>query len=221
MTSTAVLSLHYFPCQDFFKILRTYDRILIEVHEHFRKQSYHNRCYIQAANKVLMLSVPVKSGSQKTEIRKVKIDYQNKWKGVHLRSIRSAYGSAPFFDFLFDELETALDAEPELLFDLNMELLQIMLRFLRVSPKISFTERFVSNYSESSDTENRIDDFRELMHPKKPVLFSHAPYTPLFGTDFKKNLSTVDALFCEGPQAVMLFSDARTDDSEPAYVYSY
>ena len=56
-----------------------------------------------------------------------------------------------------------------------------------------------------SKTDVKNDDLRGLIHPKSmpgnQTFFSPVPYTQLFGRKFEANLSILDLLFCEGPNA--------------------
>ena len=92
------LDLQYLPSLEYFAALLKYDYVYLEANEHYQKQSYRNRCYIRAANKVDLLSVPVLDGRRKVLIRDIRIDYQQGWLKDHWRAITSAYGKTPYFE---------------------------------------------------------------------------------------------------------------------------
>ena len=189
---TAVIDLQYLPCLDYFTVINQYDKVFIEMKEHFVKQTYRNRTYIQAANSVQRLSIPVLTGSQSLPMDEVMIDYSQNWIDMHWRTFKSAYGKAPFFDYFAHKIEQTLKKEISSLSELNLELLTICLNFLQIDTQIVKTEEYLHVYPEE------ISDLRSLIHPKKDSLYQYPPYFQLFGDTFVQNLSIVDALLCEG-----------------------
>ncbi len=77
-------------------------------------------------------------------MKDVQIDYREKWVKDHWASIQSAYGKAPFFEFYKDDLQRIIFSKPKFLFDLNQELLQKIMQFLKVPKTITFCETYVS-----------------------------------------------------------------------------
>src|SRR5690606_23387756 len=110
----------YHPSILFFQKAFQAEEILLEAQEHFQKQSYRNRCHILTAQGLHLLTVPVKNGNSKILINELEIDYSQRWGEVHWRTIRSAYGNAPFFEFYADYVKDVYDRRPALLFDLNL-----------------------------------------------------------------------------------------------------
>ncbi|MES2731139.1 MAG: WbqC family protein [Bacteroidota bacterium] len=194
-----VIDLHYLPSLEYFAALLKYEHIYIEAHEHYQKQSYRNRCYIRAANKVDLLSVPILDGNRKILIQDVKIDYQQGWLKDHWRAITSAYGKAPFFEYYAPFFEQLFFKKYTYLFDLNWELLTKCLSLLQIRKNLILTTSYVK-------LEELLSlDLRSAIHPKKNYLdnkiYQAVPYVQNFGSDFAPNLSIVDLLFCEGTQA--------------------
>ena len=73
---------------------------VIDLHEHFVKQSYRNRCDILATGGPLALTVQtVHVSGRGCPMRDVRIDYSKRWQHQHWYSIRSAYKSSPYFDY--------------------------------------------------------------------------------------------------------------------------
>lgn len=196
---SVLLSTTYFgPIQYYSKFLKY--PVVIEKHENYSKQSYRNRCVIYGANSPLSLVVPVKNNHrQKTIITNVLIDYDTNWRDIHLRSIESAYRSAPFYEFYADEIIQVFKTKYKYLFDLNQKTMEIILKVLEVAQKINFTDSFrLKN--------EKMIDFRNSIHPKKRMIkpdkeFEAKPYNQVFSEKhgFKKNLSIIDLIFNEGP----------------------
>lgn len=192
-----LLSTSYFgPVQYFSKFLLQGD-IFLEQHEHFIKQTYRNRCILYGANGPLILTVPVKRGSfHKVMIGELEIDYRNNWQGNHCTSIESAYRSTPFFEFYYDEIFTILKKRIDHLFELNLELLKLLLSFAGIDKTPRLTEQY--------EHQSKARDYRSIIDPKKPgkdPLFKPVTYPQVFGTryGFLSNLSILDLLFNTGP----------------------
>lgn len=200
MLRKTVLSTAYLaPIQYYTKFLK-YDEVFVELHENFIKQSYRNRCKIYGANGELSISIPLKKISVKTKIKDMLIDYDTNWQKLHWKSIESAYRSSPYFEYYEDDLKPFYAKKYKFLVDLNMEIQNTMTDMLGINANIKFTEEFHHSF------ENNIDDFRNKIHPKKVELdedFNLPEYTQVFNAKygFISNLSIVDLLFNEGPNA--------------------
>ncbi|KAA3439263.1 WbqC family protein [Rufibacter hautae] len=188
--------LHYNPSILYFQKAFEADELLFEAHEHYQKQSYRNRCHILTAQGVVPLSVPVVKGNSKTLVTELEIDYGQRWMDIHWRTIQSAYGSAPFFEFYADYLKAVYDQKPDLLFQLNMDLLKLFVKFLKLKKPVGLTQTYVKTY------EAPVLDWRGELHPKKvPDNLRLMPYRQVFGKQFAINLSILDLLFNLGPEA--------------------
>jgi len=205
-----LIDLHYLPSLEYFSALVQFDEIEFESHEHYVKQSYRNRCYINTAHGVDMLIVPLTSKHGKTSIKDIRIDYSKKWQNNQWRTIESAYRNAPFFEYYSDELKTILYHKHEFLFDLNLELLSFCLKTIRFNPTLSVSVSY-ENVPPSP-----LFDLRSKIIPKKPAsgrnFYKPVPYNQVFGNGFAENLSLIDLLFCEGPGAASLLLASRKED---------
>jgi len=196
----AIFPTSYFPNIQYFKNLSNFDEFFIEIFEHFPKQTYRNRCEILGANGILTLIVPVEKGrTGKTFTRDIKITYSENWQRQHYQSIRSAYASAPFYDYYMPEFERVFSRKFQYLIELNQEILQITNKILSFDKKISYTIDFDKN------TDNQTFDFRVNFKPAKNELkiFSESSYIQVFSDrfEFKPNLSILDLIFNLGPES--------------------
>ncbi len=194
-SSTLLIELHYFPCIHFFSILNQHDTLLLEAYETFQKQSYRNRTHILSSQKIETLSIPVLSGNSHLPIRDIRIDHSQKWRLIHQRAIRSAYGKSPFFEHYSEEILGLYDKPVPFLFDFNLEVLTLCLKLLKWKPSIQLSTDYQVFKSEKL---TKIVDFRDQIHPKKELLNDFQHYQQVFGRQFEPNLSIIDLLFCEG-----------------------
>lgn len=204
MGNKLLIELQFLPSLEYFVALRKFDKVVFDQHEHFIKQTYRNRCYILGANKVIDLVVPVKGGSQKIPMKDVQIDYFHNWVGPLCRSISSAYGKSPFFEFYSDELFKILKSGEDQLLDMNRRLLSFCLECLQIDIPHSYSTQY------HSDEKEQITDLRSHIHPKKSFkqrnLYRPEPYNQIFGSKFVADLSIIDLLFCEGPHSVEILN---------------
>ncbi len=197
--NNTILSTAYFPPVQYFSKILNCDNIIIEQHENYTKQSYRNRCEILSPNGKQTLSIPVikKSGS-KQFIKDVKIDYKNSWQSLHLKALKTAYLSSPFFEFYIDAFLPFFEKKQTFLFDLNLEIINTILSELQINKSLKLTKEYITDYD--------FPDFRSSIHPKekfqiKDKSFKAVKYPQVFFEkfDFIPNLSILDLLFNEGP----------------------
>jgi len=199
LLSTAYLA----PIQYYTKILM-YNDVIIEAYENFVKQSYRTRCVIYGANGELSLSIPITKNNPKVLTKDIRIDYSTNWRKMHLKSIESAYRSSPFFEFYIDDFIPFYKKEFKFLLDFNTEIQSTVLEHLEIEKNINYT----AEYRFAKDLIN-IKDYRENITPKKNISdpdFVYPQYNQVFSEKhgFKQNLSIIDFLFNEGPNAIEL-----------------
>ena len=212
--------LHYHPPAALFAELLRADGILIEAHEHYRKQTFRNRCLIRTAQGVQPLTVPVIDGNraEKVSIAAIEIDYRQNWIHRHWRTLQTAYGNSPYFEYYADYLHDIYVGKPALLFDLNRQFLQLLLRCFRLGLPLELTAEYHAHYPAPPSSEKltlsrnpTILDRRDWLTPKAVSKTSEPdspaastlvrPYPQVFGPAFEPGLSVLDLLFSQGPAA--------------------
>lgn len=202
--SQIVIEPHYLGSLEYFVILSNHDEVCFEIHDTFAKQTYRNRTYFLTANKVQPLIVPVRY-SKGTLTKEVEVDYTQRWVKDHWGALYSAYGKAPFFEYLGEEIKGLWDIKMTNLVDLNLAFTKMMFKILQFDIQISFTSKFQKNYA---------NDFRGIINPKKPFsnrkIYAAYSYPQLFGDTFVPNLSIVDLIMNEGPNAAQILKSSNS-----------
>ncbi|MDQ6814508.1 MAG: WbqC family protein [Bacteroidota bacterium] len=202
-----------FACFDYFKLLARETHIEIEIDDNFKKSSFHNRYVIAGANGLINLSVPVVGGrEQKTNIANVEIDYNSNWSERHWRSIASAYRKAPFFDYYSSQVKEMLFSGERSLLKFNVSNTNILCKLLSISRVINFTSAYRKTYSREIQG---VVDYRNRFSPATFQSISNdwqPRYSQVFEDrlGFQPNLSILDLLFCEGPNAKFLLNTSSS-----------
>ena len=210
--NSLIIEVQYFPPIEYFKQLFQFPHVVIEAHENYQKGSYRNRCHIANSTGIQVLSVPLRKGKNaKQPIREVAIAYDMDWQKQHWQSIRTAYGSAPFWEHYASQLEPLFFKKYDYLFDLNMAILETFLKILKLknSVNISFSTDYEFNFNSegifvtASGARQEGVDLRSKILPNK-TSFQEEKYAQLFQEriGFLPNLSILDLIFCTGPQAM-------------------
>jgi len=173
------------------------DTIIFEVEDNFQKQTYRNRCHIYTAEGKQLLNVPIqhtKGTKQKT--KDVKIDYKDNWNKQHLKSLKTAYSSSPFFEYYIDDLNPVFDKNYTFLLDLNLKCHEIIMDALQLEIPYKKTSEYL--------LEPEGIDLRNLAIAKGVQNYNMKRYNQVFEQNhgFIPNLSILDLIFMEGPNAL-------------------
>jgi len=205
--STIVIENQYFICSNLVNSLFTILNIEIEQCENWQKMGFRNRCVIAGPNGLINLTVPLENGrNQKRLIREVRIDNSVRWQKQHWRTIVSCYGKAPFFEYYSNWLDHFYQKRFIYLFDMNLEILNWVIKTMKISVNLSLTKEFIKIYPDN------VIDYRNRWVSKN---FQHdasfIKYNQVFEdkNGFQKNLSVLDILFCEGPNSILLMKQHK------------
>jgi len=191
----------FIPCINWFKISINTRYINFNVSEKWKKMSFGNRCILSGGNGLIQLSVPVEKGRDQNAIFKdIKISYLDNWQIKFWRTIISCYNRSPFFEYYAEQLRETLFKKHNFLRDLNDEIIDLVFTLLAVNKKISWI---------NDNKPTHIDSGEHYLTPRtfqlnpEPVVY-HQMFMDRQG--FQANLSIIDLLFMEGPEALYLLS---------------
>ena len=174
------------------------DSVVFEFEDNYQKQTYRNRCYIYGANGKLTLNIPVKHllKENRKKTKDTLVDNDSQWQQQHFKSLQSAYRSSPFFEFFEDDIAKIFHKKYTYLQDVNIDTHLFIADALQIATSFSKTENY-------EVTPNNLD-FRNLAIAKKGVTFEIETYIQMFDDKhgFIPNLSILDLLFMEGPNAI-------------------
>ena len=186
----------YFGPIDYYAEMVKSQSLNIEVCENFQKQTYRNRMNILGANGKLMLNIPTLHDGTRL-FKDLQPSYEYDWQKEHIKSLKSAYQSSPYFEYYEDDIIPILEKKENFLLDLNLKTIEFINQKLNLDLEIKQTESY-----QIIDKEF---DFRNQFSAKKPAQYELTEYAQVFDDKFEfvSDLSILDLLFSEGPSAVV------------------
>lgn len=187
---------YFSPISQYSEIIKA-DEVIFEVEDNFQKQSYRNRCYIYNSSGKQLLTIPVKhqikDGRKKS--KDTLIEHNFPWQDQHFKSLQIAYRTSPFFDFLEEDIAPIFHKKYKYLKDLNIDTYLFITDTLQLNSDFSLTKEYQPNTN---------NDFRNLADRKHIPKKTTENYIQMFDDKhgFIPNLSILDLLFMEGPNAM-------------------
>ncbi len=176
--------------------------LLVEAQEHYQKRSFRNRIHLNGPQGRVSFSIPLSSGKNAQQpIRDVRISYDDPWHKILIKQITSNYGSAPYYEYLIDDLYPLLEQRWDYLWDFNLALLHWVNEQLSSPVAIKATERYIRDYNDT------LTDHRATYQLGKNGSTTLEPirYEQVFSEDhgFVTDLSILDLLMCCGPESIL------------------
>ena len=186
-----ILPLAYLGSQEWWREALAPDAV-IDVGEHFVKQTARSRCEIATASGRMMLTANVVKGASihKKAVKDMRLDYSKRWQHQHSVAIRSAYKSSPYYDYYAHHFEPFFERREEFLYDLSREFVEVICKIEGWEPP-RFSEEYI--IAQEGDMDLRGHNFLGA----RP---NDAPYYQVFSErlPFESNCSIIDHLFNEG-----------------------
>ena len=182
------------------------EEVKIEVCEHYQKRSFRNRYFLSGPNGILSMSIPLEKGKNyRTPIKEVKISYAENWVGQHINTIKSCYGSSPYFIHYSDEIFALLERRFSYLLDLNENARELISKITGI--------RIATGQTEQYQEQPQCQDLRDRYGIKSKIS-SGITYSQVFEEKFGfiDGLSILDLVFCTGPESKILLTRMIHED---------
>lgn len=172
--------------------------VIMDVHEHYRKQTYRNRCRIASASGAADLSIPVIKKGDKCATKDIEISYTENWQLIHWRTIEAAYNSSPFFEYLKDDYLPLYQTKTKHLIDFNAKLHEVISDHLGLALPFTLSSDYVEETS-------GMTDYRDAFSPKRECDLPFVKYYQVFEekNSFLPDLSIIDLLFNMGNESIL------------------
>jgi hypothetical protein len=199
LPGTLLIELAFLPPISYVALLAQYKRIRLDLHEHFVKATYRNRCYVTGPNGIQRLTVPLEKGKQqRAAMQNVRISYDEDWQKLHWHTFEACYRRSPFFEYYEPQFAPFWESRTERLCDFNEGLLRLVLELTGIGVKLEYTEKYETGSGPD------VLDARSLFRPNQPAALDFEPpiYQQVFSDrhPFHPDLSIVDLLFNKGPE---------------------
>jgi len=130
---------HYLPWIGYINRISLADVFVLMDNMIYTRYNYINRNRIASKSGILNISVPIKHNSKlQNKISQIEISYPagRNWIYKHLKSIEHNYSSALAFNTFFPLLEKILLQKHTYLYQLDLDLLIVILKYLDIKTKI-------------------------------------------------------------------------------------
>lgn len=198
-----LLPVFYMPPVSWFSVfLDAENEVVLEQFENFPKQTYRNRANIYGANGKLSLIIPIHHNG-KREMKDIEISYREDWRGLHWKSIKTAYQSSPYFEYYEDKFRKIFDLKEKFLLDFNLKGLEVIQQILKTEKAQSLNKEYIKNPEEI--------DFREKFSAKLPSEFEMESYYQTFSDKFGflEDLSVLDLICNKGPESLVYIKNIK------------
>ena len=210
---------NYLPWAGFFhKILKSDIHVILDTNQLPRGKDFVVRNKIKTENSYKWLRVTVFGKSKMLQIKDVKLNNTTEWKEKHWNFINHNYSKAPFFSEFKDQFQKIFEMKWEYLLDLNMEIIFLIMKILKIETKIIMESELNIKSSSTQEILDILDALdakhyltgdgsgskkilvgKENMFSKRNIKiiyqkFNPATYPQLYG-EFIPNLSICDMLF--------------------------
>lgn len=172
--------------------------------ERFVKQTFRNRMQVLNSNGVVAMSIPVEKPLPQQLIKDVRISFAEHWQKDHIRGLKAAYNSSPFFEFYDYLLLPLYEKNEKWLVDFNMKWFEAVHACLELK----------SNFDRNIDWKNEeLINWGRVYQRKILAEVEQKKYRQVFNEEFSPNLSVLDLLFNVGPESRLYLTTVKTHTS--------
>lgn len=225
-----IISIHqptYLPWLGFFKKISVSDIFVFLDDVQYEKNGFQNRNKIRTDEGENWLTVPI-TGKFGTLLKDMQIDNSSNWSKKHSKSIVQNYTNAKYFYEYWNEFESIYERKFEILVDLNVEIIRLIMKKLKINTEIVFSSQLKINEKGSSKILKICNmlqanqyisgiqgkdylNMNEFNNSNIKVMFQnfhHPTYNQVF-EPFHQNMSAIDLLFNEGEKAEKILKKAE------------
>jgi len=185
---------HPFPSIDWWQKTIRMQTIHLDGDSFYNKSQPQNRYYLTGSQGMQLMSIPIKGGrNQRSKIKDIMISYDVDWQSHHLKTLKTLYERAPFFEFYGPEIESLFQEKTTHLFEWNKKSIHLIMRLLKMNLEIG----------------KDITDANEEIVKHQIYITKEVRYHQVFEgkINFQPNCSILDLLFCEGRNALILLNN--------------
>lgn len=218
----AIVQSNYIPWRGYFDLINSVDEFILFDDAQYTRRDWRNRNAIKTPQGLLWLTIPVQVRGKYLQKIKETIVSDETWTHQHWRSIVHNYSPAPYFEDYREQFEKLyLGTEDRYLSHINLRFLKAICQILGISTTISFsmdydliegkTERLVQLSKDAGATEYlsgpsaRVyldeESFRKEGIKLSYMDYSGYPEYHQLYPPFEPNVSIIDLIFNEGPNA--------------------
>lgn len=222
--NVGIMQPNYLPWLGYFDMVACSHLFVLYDNVQFDKHGWRNRNRLLARPEPLWITAPVETAGRLGQtVRDTRL-VPGPWQGKHLKTIRQIYGHAPYFDWLFPELERYLGGQSyRFLVDLNLDGHRLFTRLLGIDTPIRFSSELGGDIMALERTRRLVticEGFQATRYISASASraymieslwtdagielryqdYAHPTYAQP-GGEFVSHLSAIDALMWEGPEA--------------------
>lgn len=218
----AILQSNYIPWKGYFDLMNWVDEFILYDDVQYTRRDWRNRNKIKTPNGLVWLTIPVRvKGRYDQKINQTVIRDES-WKEKHWRQIIQHYSKSKYFHEYYDLFEELyLGCDENYLSKINYRFLEAICKILGITTKLSWsmdyqlsdgkTKRLVDLCKQAQATEYisgpaakaYLDEAlfdQEAIHLQYMDYANYPSYTQLY-PPFEHNVSVIDLIFNEGPNA--------------------
>lgn len=202
--STLVLPPQLCGSVAYYAAMAAHTRVVIaDAMRHDKRYKSVHRTVISDPHGLMTLTVPVAHTAGITRWDEVRLSTHGHWWNVHARSLATAYGASPFFEFYIDRFMPMMRADT-------------VSRYVTVTALDAAWDEAIRSALHLDET--------EVTHSADPALRPDAtlfapdtdiPYWQVTPTPSRAGLSVLDLIFNTGPEAVTVLRDTVRANHRP------
>ena len=183
----------------YYSALRDAKLVAFDVLETFPKRTYRNRYTIINVHGYQTLTIPIEKCNSTIKTNEVLIDYSQDWAHYHIKSVKAAYGMAPFFIHYFDGYCELVNTKFNSLKDFNAAAMAWVFKSLQFKFEVNILADF-------PDVKLNPDWRFNKQYNRNAESFETNYYIQVFEDrlGYLNNPSILDLIFNEGPNSVSL-----------------